>query len=87
MTQLKRYWFQFESPGSPGALNLGCGVTAYDYDDAISVLRTSIFRNREMPTITDYKENVDISTLDPKHILPNIGSVLVRGVWWPQGHY
>jgi hypothetical protein len=32
-------------------------------------------------TITSVISDVDVSTLDPKHILPNIGPSVVRGVW------
>jgi hypothetical protein len=28
--------------------------------------------------------DVDIRTLDAKHVLPNAGPVVVRGVWYPR---
>jgi hypothetical protein len=27
--------------------------------------------------------DVDVASLDAKHVLPNIGPVVVRGVWFP----
>jgi len=67
------------------ALNMGCGVTAYDYDDAINLLRESVFGGNE-PTVIDFKEDVDVSKLDQNHVAPNMGSVVVRGVWFPLGY-
>ena len=84
MKTLRRYWFTFEKLGKPSALNLGCGVTAYDYDDAISLLGQRVFVGRQLPEIVGYSEDVDVSGLDPKHVLPNIGVVTVRGIWFPK---
>ena len=67
-------------------LNLGCGVTAYDYDDAIALLQERVFTEEAMPNITDFTEDVNVSTLDANHILPNIGLVIDRGIWFPQGY-
>jgi hypothetical protein len=39
-----------------------------------------------MPAVVQVVENVDVSTLDQKHVLPNIGDVTVRGVWFPLGY-
>ena len=38
-----------------------------------------------MPAIKDMVEDVDVSTLDANHVLPNMGITLKRGVWFPQG--
>lgn len=86
MKSLRRYWFNFEKLAKPSPLNLGCGVTAFDYDDAISLLGQLVFAEKELPRIIGYREDVDISTLDQKHVLPNIGLVAVRGIWFPQGY-
>jgi hypothetical protein len=86
MKALKRYWFQFEKSDKPNPLNLGCGVTAFDYDDAIDLLRQRVFAGKEMPRIVGHREDVDVRTLDNKHILPNIGSVTIRGIWFPRGY-
>jgi hypothetical protein len=83
---MKRYWFKFEKLPKPSAINLGCGVTAHTYDDAIALLRERIFGPNGPPPIEQCVEDIDISTLDSKHVLPNIGPVDVRGIWFPQGH-
>jgi hypothetical protein len=38
-----------------------------------------------MPKIIEIQEDVDVSKLDPKHVVPNIGSVTIRGIWFPMG--
>lgn len=86
MKKLTRFWFNFEQTRSFSPVNLGCGITAYDYDDAITLLHKRVFTNETVPTITACIQDVDVSTLDPNHVLPNIGSVVVRGVWFPQGY-
>ena len=49
---LRRYWFNFEKPVEPAALRLGCGVTAFDYDDAVRLLRERVFGGRHVPKVT-----------------------------------
>jgi hypothetical protein len=83
---LKRFWFVFELLGRPNALNIGCGVSAYDYDDATNILRERVFVGQQLPSIRSFVEDVDVSTLDPRHVVPNVGSVTTRGVWFPQGY-
>ena len=86
MTLLRRFWFRFENSGKPSPLNLGCGVTAYDRDDAMLILIDKIFRENPMPRIETVIEDVDVSTLDQKHVLPNMGAPNQRGVWYPMGY-
>lgn len=85
-----RFWFEFEFDESDfekyssyAGLGYGCGVTAYTLDDAKALMRSRIFRDDPFPTIANLTENVDVSTLDPGHVLPNIGIVVDRGVWYP----
>lgn len=85
---MRRYWFEFNGSLQelPPGLILGCGVTAYDYTDAISILRQKVFKEEELPEIKTKVENVDISTLDNGHIRPNMGDLTLRGVWFPMGY-
>jgi len=86
MKSLRRYWFKFEKLPRPSAINLGCGVSAYDYEDAIILLRERVFGANGPPHIEQCIEDVDITTLESKHVLPNLGVVDVRGIWFPQGY-
>lgn len=82
---MHRYWFVFESDPSPNALNLGCGVTARDMEDALTLLRERVFVGRSLPTVVSVTEDVDISSLDQTHIVPNMHPPHVRGIWFPKG--
>jgi hypothetical protein len=89
MNILRRYWFEFdfsERERSYGWFYLpadGCGITAYDFDDALTILRYFLLREDGLPTFSRVIEDVDVSTLDMKHILPNAGVPVWRGVWYP----
>jgi hypothetical protein len=84
-----RFWFEldlsFEKPHPPGTL-MGCGITAFDLNDALSILNTKVFKGYAQPKIKNIKENVDIRTLDQYHVVPNMGVVIYRGVWFPLGY-
>jgi hypothetical protein len=81
---LQRFWFQFVDP-EPRVLRLGCGVTAYDYEDAIAILEQTVFAGRNVPKITSVVPNVDVTTLDRGHVIPNMDPPVWRGVWFPKG--
>lgn len=83
---LKRYWFEFEKWPKPTPINFGCGVTAYDYDDAVLLLKERIFGENGPPPIERFTEDVDISTLERNHVQPNLCNVDTRGIWFPQGY-
>jgi len=81
---LHRYWFEFGGPREalpPGGW-LGCGVTAVDRADAEQLLAEGPFRGAPIPPIDRVIENVDVSELDAGHVLPNMGDVTQRGVWF-----
>ena len=85
---LIRFWITFdlsnlEVKDSQRWWSRGCGVTAHDYADAVSLLQDRVFRDDLIPLITAVVENVDVSSLDAGHILPNIGVASERGVWYP----
>jgi hypothetical protein len=83
-----RYWFSFDLKlvdEPPPGLLIGCGVTAYSYEDALMILRERVF-NADVPNPKSVIEDIDVSTLDPGHILPNMGSVMKRGIWFPLGY-
>jgi hypothetical protein len=59
------------------------GVTAYDVDDANRLLDENLFKAETRPALAGLIEDIDVSTLDPNHILPNIGFTTIRGIWYP----
>jgi hypothetical protein len=80
---MKRYWITFPHVGRPHPIELGCGVTAWNYDDALLLIRAA-FPDLALGSPQKVVENIDVSTLDAGHVLPNLGNVLKRGIWWPR---
>jgi len=84
---LHRFWFEFErEQGLSSKLLIGCGVTAYNQNDALSLIAEQVYENNETPRIVRVIENVDISKLDPAHVIPNMESPIWRGIWFPKGY-
>lgn len=83
---LHRYWIRFRPHPSQTVPRPGCGVTAYNYEDALEILVNTVFRGKEMPAIEDVIDDVDIRSLDQKHVIPNMEVPIWRGVWYPRGY-
>jgi len=90
---LTRYWIEFDTSthqlrleATRVGVGLGCSVTAYSYDDALYLLQSRLFRDTPIPPILKVAENVDVSTLDPGHVRPNMGVPIWRGIWFPLGY-
>lgn len=82
--KLIRYWFEFEnSENLPPGIILGCGVTAFDFTDAIHLLNQNVFIDENIPNILNRIENVDINQLYHLHVIPNMKPPVYRGVWYP----
>jgi hypothetical protein len=84
--QQRLFFFKFAQIERPTPLNLGCGVTAYDIEDATRLIRDRFFQEADMPDVLSVSEIHDLSEVDQKHVAPNMGSPLVRGVWFPLGN-
>lgn len=86
---LIRFWFEFEAAGIEKDwwyLKLGCGVTAWSYEDAVHLPEKNLFKEKSFPPIKKVIENLDVSTLESNHVLPNIVTQPnMRGIWYPQG--
>src|SRR5258705_5481561 len=93
MQLLTRYWFEFDLSGED-LRRFGyfpayrVGITAYDYQDALRLLRKWILRTHEMPKIQRVIENVDVSRLLDQNfshtkLLPHLGCPAWRCVWHP----
>lgn len=87
MTKLKRYWFKFDSAENlPIGIIMGCGITAYNREDALLLLKNDVFKREDIPNPIVFIENIDVSTLDQGHVIPNMSSPDHRGVWFPLGY-
>ncbi|HKT12770.1 MAG TPA: hypothetical protein VJW77_13185 [Terriglobia bacterium] len=84
---LRKYWFEFDlsqSPAPTAGPEPCCGVTAYDYEDALALLKENVFREGDLPPIRNVVEDIDISALDEKRVRSKIGIPVFRGVWFPE---
>jgi hypothetical protein len=74
---LRRFWFRTSQ-------GLGVGVTAASETEARRLAEEALAQAGERAEITAVVPDVDVSTLDAVHILPNAGPPAVRGVWFPR---
>jgi hypothetical protein len=77
---LRRFWIELEAP--IGGLQV-FGVTAIDLDDARGLILRYLGGLDALPTLARVIEDIDVSTLDAKHVLPNSLPTIWRGVWYP----
>jgi len=85
----RRFWFEFEIDSTfnfPPGIGFGCGITAFNYDDATKILDEKIFATIKRPPFKRVVEDVDIRTLDQGHVIPNMKPPIYRGVWFPLGY-
>jgi hypothetical protein len=86
---LHRFWleFEFDKPeDAPFGVRPGCGVTARTQEEAMSLVQQRVFGGEAIPRIRKFVVDIDISTLDPGHIRPNMGNPIVPGIWFPLGY-
>ncbi|HEY4239024.1 MAG TPA: hypothetical protein VGM88_04380 [Kofleriaceae bacterium] len=76
---LTAYWISYpEDWGFP----MGQGVTAYSTDDAFRLLEAQGYDFHLRARRVDVKV-VTFDDLDDRHVVPNMGPIVVRGVWFP----
>jgi hypothetical protein len=89
MGSLHRYWFEFDIAADDlgfSLLRVGCGVTAFDRDDALFLIRQHLLHETTLPSIRRIVEDVSIEDLDQGHVIPNMGPPHARGIWFPKGY-
>ncbi|MDF1501728.1 hypothetical protein [Roseisolibacter sp. H3M3-2] len=74
---LRRFWFMLSA-------GPGIGVTAASEAEARELAEATRARFAPEAVITGVTPDVDVSTLDAAHVVPNAGPVVVRGVWFPR---
>lgn len=57
------------------------GVTAYSLDDALALLAEA--GHRVDLDSAAVRSDVTSDDLDPNHVVPNMGVIVRRGVWYP----
>ncbi len=84
---LKTFWFVKNPDDRFGVHNFG--VTASTKPEALDILLSYLRKFdpeaiRHINNNTEVFENIDIRLLDQKHIIPNMGVVTFKGIWWPR---
>ena len=79
---MQTYWVTFERLPYPTVLNRGAGVTARSGDDARRIANAA-FAEAKIVSLAVVN---DAATLDQGHVIPNMGSIFIRGVWFPLGY-
>ena len=81
---MKIYWIKLKGENGRG---IELGITACDWDDATLLLnqagRTILDRPIEATAVETWKEIQHADELDQNHVVPNMGVLLRRGVWFP----
>jgi hypothetical protein len=83
---MRRFWIAIEPLPYASNLNLGCGVTAETEEEAVAILLERAAASNDAVSIRSITLDVDVSTLDDRHVLPNVGNIFRKGIWWPQGY-
>ena len=78
--QLQTFWITF-----PENLNLpfGIGVTAESEEDAYFLIEKEGIDWYEHASKIEIKKGISINDLDQSNVVPNIGPIQFRGVWYP----
>ena len=78
---LTAYWIGPPSPHAP----LGFGVTAWSLDDALRIICGLGYEGYvpdDLSTLV-IREGVTVADLDQRHVVANMGPIVVRGMWYP----
>jgi hypothetical protein len=62
---------------------LGFGVTAESLESAAELLRQHGYPPRGVE-VTNVVAGVKFAALDQKHVVPNAGPIVVKGIWYPR---
>lgn len=91
-SRLSRFWFVADIEDPFGVT--GIGVTAHTEEDARRIVGLALptlaslaaWRtwNVEKLARAEVLEDVDVRLLDQAHVVPNMGLVVDRGMWWPK---
>jgi hypothetical protein len=75
------FWIATGSPQWP----LGFGITAWSLEDAVQIIRALGYGSYLPgdPSSLHVTEGVTMASLDQQHVIPNMGPIVVRGMWFP----
>ena len=81
---MKIYWIQLRDGQG---VRPGFGITARNWDDAVAMLEQAfgvVASTRFDKTMIEaWREIKSAAELDQNHVVPNMGVIVRRGVWFP----
>ena len=87
---LHRYWIVIFPEDPYGPRNLG--VTAFSIEQAKALVKVELKKlgwnhiSEELIEESEIIEDIDIRLLDQNHVIPNMGVVTFKGVWFPSAN-
>jgi hypothetical protein len=78
--EMRPYWLDLEKSATPSGTNLGVGITAYSEEDARTIFANK-FGSEQIVRVIRVIRTID--DIEQNHVRPNMGNLLVRGIWWP----
>jgi hypothetical protein len=76
---LLAFWIVPPSKHGP----LGFGVTAFDLEDALQIIASFGYVLPDDGSKLRVTQGVKFDDLDKNHVVPNMGPMVVRGLWYP----
>jgi hypothetical protein len=76
------FWIRIVPLPSPSPLNLGIGVTARSADDARALVAAAF---GDVARIAELAVIRAVDHPDQRHVVPNMGNILARGIRFPLG--
>jgi hypothetical protein len=77
------YWIRISPKDDPTPLHLGVGITAHSEEDARALFVAAFGSAVQIQNIEPIE---NMQRLDQKHVVPNMGNVFTRGIWFPLGY-
>lgn len=78
---LTAFWIKSPFKHAP----LGFGVTAWSFDDALSIIRAFDYGRYLPDDLADIHvtAGICVSELQNSYVLEHMGPIIVRGIWYP----
>jgi hypothetical protein len=79
--KLTAFWIRSPLPHAP----LGFGVTAWSFDDALSIIAALDYGRylSDDRAGMQVREGITVDDLEQPHVVANMGPIIVRGMWYP----
>jgi hypothetical protein len=80
--EMRPYWLMFDNLPQFSGLGLGAGITAHSEQEACEIAAANFGNDIEVKSVSTINTADEI---EQNHVRPNMGNLLIRGVWFPKG--